>query len=101
MNCPRKFRSKLKDSAYWAFIIYRVREDNNRLKYENLLSKKVKDLEVLGQSLIYQERELLIQFKDRAEEEDLEENNQKYEKKRLLDISSSDGEDSDENDGFT
>ena len=66
-----------------------------------MLSKKVKDLEVLGQSLIYQERELLIQFKDRAEEEDLEENNQKYERKGLLDLSSSDGDESDENDGFT
>jgi hypothetical protein len=60
------------------------------LKFDNLLNKKVKDLEVLSSSLVYKEQELLVKFKDRLEEEDLEENIRHYEKKGLLDDSESD-----------
>lgn len=68
---------------------------NQRLKLENLLSKKVKELEVLSSSLVYKEKELLIKYKDQLEEEDLEENTGRYEKRGLLE-DSSDGDD----DGF-
>ena len=70
---------------------------NQRLKFENLLSKKVRELEVLSSSLVYKEKELLIKYKDQLEEEDLEENSFKYEKRGLLENSS---EEEDDDDGF-
>jgi len=51
-----------------------VRDENQRLKYENILSKKVKELEVLSSSLLYKEKELLMKYKDKLEDKDLEEN---------------------------
>ena len=66
------------------------------MKFENLLSKKLKDFEVLSESLLYKEKELLVHYKDKREEEDLEENTAKYEKRGLLDQSDSDDDDDDE-----
>jgi hypothetical protein len=66
------------------------------LKFENLLSKKVRELEVLSSSLVYKEKELLIKYKDQLEDEDLEENTGKYEKRGLLEDSS----DEEDDDGF-
>lgn len=67
------------------------------MKFENILSKKVKQLEVLGTSLIYKEKELLVKYKDQLEDADLEENKATYEKKGLLDGSSDDEEEDDYN----
>ena len=58
------------------------------MKFEHLLGKKVKDLEVLGSSLVYKEKELLHKYKDQLEESDLEERKHHYEKKGLLDSDS-------------
>jgi hypothetical protein len=58
-----------------------------------MLSKKVKELEVLSSSLVYKEKELLIKYKDQLEEEDLEENTGRYEKKGLLEDSEEEDED--------
>lgn len=58
------------------------------MKFENLLSKKVKELEVLTESLQYKEKELLVKYKDRLEEDDLEQNQKHYEVKGLLDSDS-------------
>lgn len=44
------------------------------MKFENLLGKKVKELEILSSSLVLREKELLIKYKDRLEDADLEEN---------------------------
>jgi hypothetical protein len=55
----------------------------------------VKELEVLGQSVLYKEREILVHIKDKLEDTDLEENTHVYEKKGLLD-SVSDEDDDDE-----
>lgn len=62
------------------------------MKFENILSKKLKELEVLSSSLVYKEKEILVKYRDKLEEVDLEENLGHYEKKGLLD------EDSDEDD---
>lgn len=62
------------------------------MKFENIFGKKVKELETLSQSLVYREKELLHTFKDKAKENDLEENIKNYEKRRLLEQSDSDEE---------
>ena len=53
----------------------------------------MRDLEVLSSSLVYKEKELLIKYKDQLEEEDLEENTGKYEKRGLLEDSSDEDDD--------
>ena len=60
-----------------------------------MLTKKVKELEVLSQSLVYKERETLNKYRDQLEEIDLEDNDGlgRIEKRGLLDSSSSDEED--------
>lgn len=63
------------------------------MKFENILGKKVKELEVLSSSLVYKEKELLVKFKDQLEDNDLEGNTQKYEKRGLLDESDEDEDD--------
>jgi hypothetical protein len=35
-----------------------------RLKFQNILSKKLKDLEVLSESLLYREKEVLQKYQD-------------------------------------
>lgn len=67
-----------------------VKDENDKMKFENLYSKKVKELELLSQSLVYKEKELLVRYKDRLEENDLEKNQKLYEKKGLLDSDSED-----------
>lgn len=69
-----------------------IPDENTRMKFENMLSKKVKQLELLSQSLVYKERELLDSYRDRMEEDDLEENTGKYEKRGLLDDASDEEE---------
>jgi hypothetical protein len=49
-----------------------VRDENQRLKFANILGKKVRELEVLGESLVYKEQEVLNSFRDKLEETDLE-----------------------------
>ena len=63
------------------------------MKFENILRKKVKDLETLSASLVYKENEILIKYRDQLEENDLEENKHVYEKKGLLDGAHSDEDD--------
>ena len=55
----------------------------------------MKDLELLSQSLVYREKQVLQKYQDQLEEVNLEENLQKYENKGLLD-SSSDSENEDD-----
>jgi hypothetical protein len=45
-------------------LMNRVVDENQKMKFENLLSKKVRDLEILGNSLVYKEKELLHKYKD-------------------------------------
>ena len=63
------------------------------MKFENILRKKVKELEVLGNSLVYKEKELLFKFQDQLEDSDLKQNTKKYEKKGLLTEDGSSDED--------
>jgi hypothetical protein len=69
-------------------LLFSVREDNERLKFSNLLGKKVRELELLGESLVFKEREALAKYKDRLEDTELTENIKSYEKRGLLDSSS-------------
>ncbi len=39
-------------------------DENQKMKFEHLLGKKVKELELLGNSLVYKEKELLLKYKD-------------------------------------
>jgi len=48
------------------------------MKFAHLLKKKVKDLEVLSQSLVYKEKELLHKLQDMREETQLENSKQVY-----------------------
>ena len=50
------------------------------------------NLETLSSSLILKEKELLLQYKDKLEEQDLEQNLKNYEKRRLLEASDSEDE---------
>lgn len=78
---PRSFSKQIHFSEYFIFcieifkLLLRVRDENKKLRYEHILIKKVKDLEVLSSSLVMKERELLVKYKDRLEDQDLEENN--------------------------
>eukprot|EP00350_Pseudokeronopsis_sp_OXSARD2_P007441 CAMPEP_0170560360 /NCGR_PEP_ID=MMETSP0211-20121228/48496_1 /TAXON_ID=311385 /ORGANISM="Pseudokeronopsis sp., Strain OXSARD2" /LENGTH=45 /DNA_ID= /DNA_START= /DNA_END= /DNA_ORIENTATION= len=44
------------------------------MKFQHLLNKKVNELEILSNSVVYKEKELLVKYKDKLEEVDLEEN---------------------------
>mmetsp|Transcript_6807 Transcript_6807/g.5062 ORF Transcript_6807/g.5062 Transcript_6807/m.5062 type:complete len:127 (+) Transcript_6807:221-601(+) len=70
-----------------------VDDDNLKMKVQNLLNKKVKELEVLSNSVLFKEKELLSKYKDKLEDSDLEENKAKYEKRGLLENSSDEDED--------
>jgi len=37
------------------------------MKFEHLLAKKCKELEVLGNSLVYKEKEVLMNYKNKLE----------------------------------
>lgn len=76
------------------YYIFRVTDENQKLKVTFMLSKRVKDLEALSTSLVYREQEVLDKYRDQLEEVDLEENTSYYEHKGLLLDSSSDDDSS-------
>jgi hypothetical protein len=41
-----------------------VEDENSRMKFENMFSKKLKEFETLSSSLVYKEKELLVKYKD-------------------------------------
>ena len=65
------------------------------MKFERLLEKKCKELEVLGNSLVYKEKEVLMKYKNDLEQKKLDANPLKLEKKALL-AESDESDDSDE-----
>ena len=44
-----------------------MRDNDQRIKFERLLSKKCKELENLGNSLVYKEKEVLMNYKNKLE----------------------------------
>ena len=68
-----------------------VRDVNMKMKFEHILEKKCKELEVLGDSLVFKEKEVLVSYKDKLESAKLDKNPAMLEKRALL-------EDTDEED---
>ena len=68
-----------------------VRDVNIKMKFEHLLEKKCKELEVLGDSLVFKEKEVLMNYKEKLELAKIDKNPAMLEKRALL-------EDTDEED---
>ena len=64
------------------------------MKFENILAKKCKDLEVLGDSLVFKEEEVLLNYKEKLEVAKLDKNPAMLEKRALLE--ETDSEDDEE-----
>lgn len=61
------------------------------MKFENMLEKKCKELETLGDSLVFKEKEILFNYKEKLELSKMDRNPAMLEKRALL-------EDTDEED---
>ena len=64
------------------------------MKFENSLAKKCKELEVLGDSLVFKEEEVLLNYKEKLEVAKLDKNPAMLEKRALLE--ETDSEDDEE-----
>lgn len=62
-----------------------------KMKFENQLEKKCKDLELLGDSLVFKEKEVLLTYREKLELSKMDKNPAMLEKRALL-------EDTDEED---
>lgn len=74
--------------------VVKVRDPEQRKRIDSHLSKKVKDLEMLSNSLVYRECEVLTQYKDKLQL--AKENDKMKERQALLEDSDSDQEESKE-----
>ena len=72
-----------------------VKSEDQKMKFEHLLEKKCKELEQLGDSLVFKEKEVLIQYKEKLEFAKLDRNPAMLEKRALLEETDSE-EDEDE-----
>ena len=70
------------------------------MKFEHLLEKKCKELETLGDSLVYKEKEVLIQYKEKLEVSKMDKNPAMLEKRALLEETSSEEDSNDEEMAF-
>lgn len=64
------------------------------MKFENSLAKRCKDLEVLGDTLMFKEEEVLLNYKEKLEVAKLDKNPAMLEKRALLE--ETDSEDDEE-----
>ena len=71
------------------------------MKFEHLLEKKCKELETLGDSLVYKEKEVLIQYKEKLEVQKMDKDPARLEKRALLEETSSEEDDDDEEMAFS
>ena len=62
------------------------------MKFENTLAKKCKDLEVLGDSLVFKEQEVLLNYKEKLEVSKLDQKGAMLEKRALLQETDSEDE---------
>ena len=62
------------------------------MKFEHMLEKKCKELEVLGDSLVFKEREVLLNYKEKLENSKMDKNPSMLEKRALLEETSSEDE---------
>lgn len=54
------------------------------MKFEHILEKKCKELELLGDSLVFKEKEVLMQYKEKLEFSKMDKNPAMLEKRALL-----------------
>ena len=54
------------------------------MKFEHILEKKCKELELLGDSLVFKEKEILMQYKEKLEFSKMDKNPAMLEKRALL-----------------
>ena len=73
-----------------------VKNEDYKMKFEHLLSKKAKELELLGDSLVFKEKEVLIRYKEKLEVSKMDRNPAMLEKRALLEETSSEEEDDEE-----
>lgn len=62
------------------------------MKFENKLAKKCKELEVLGDSLVFKEQEVLLNYKEKLEVAKMDKNSAMLEKRALLQETDSEDE---------
>lgn len=72
---------------------YSVRNEDEKMKFENSLAKKCKELEVLGDSLVFKEKEVLLAYKEKLEISKMDKNPAMLEKKALLEETDSEEDD--------
>ena len=94
-NSRRNVRTMLREALNLADDVQKgiqaVANTDQRLKFENILNKKCKELAVLGNSLVYKEKEVLMGYKNKLEQTKMDKN-RGYEKKALLEETDSDEE---------
>ena len=73
-------------------FFYSVRIEDQKIKFEHLLAKKCKELELLGDSLVFKEKEVLLQYKEKLELSKMDRNPAMLEKRALLEETDSEDE---------
>ena len=66
------------------FPLVSVRNEDQKMKFEHQLQKKCKELEVLGDSLVFKEKEVLHQYKEKLEAAKINKHPAMLEKRALL-----------------
>ena len=74
-------------------LVSSVRNEDLKIKFENSLEKKCKTLELLGDSLVFKEEEVLLSYKEKLETAKLDRNPAMLEKRALLQETDSDEDD--------
>jgi len=69
-----------------------VRNEDEKMKFENALAKKCKELELLGDSLVFKEQEVLLAYKEKLEVSKMDKNPSLLEKRALLEETESEDE---------
>ena len=73
-------------------FLHSVRNEDQKMKFEHTLAKKCKELEVLGDSLVFKEQEVLLNYKEKLEVSKLDKNAAMLEKRALLEETDSEDE---------
>ena len=74
------------------FVSFSVRIEDQKIKFEHILAKKCKELELLGDSLVFKEKEVLLQYKEKLELSKIDRNPAMLEKRALLEETDSEDE---------
>jgi len=67
-----------------------VRNEDQKIKFEHLLAKKIKELEMLVDSLVFKEKEVLMNLREKLEVSKMDRNPAMLEKRALLEETDSD-----------